>query len=94
MEVVFYFLYFVLLIHLADFTHQQLASSVGNSKRKAMAPLRKVVSTTENAKDDSLQEQIAKMMAMVEASSQQVLAANKALEEARAEFTSKIVELQ
>ena len=33
-------------------------------------------------------------MAMVEASSQQVLAANKALEEARAEFNLKITELQ
>ena len=34
------------------------------------------------------------MMAMVETSAQQVLAANKALEEARAEFTVKITELQ
>ena len=34
------------------------------------------------------------MMAMVETSSQQVLAANKALEEARAEFNLKITELQ
>ena len=59
-----------------------------------MAPSRKVVSTAESSEDHSLQEQIAKMMAMVEASSQQVLAANKALEEARAEFTLKIAELQ
>ena len=34
------------------------------------------------------------MMAMVEASAQQVVAANRALEEARAEFTAKIAELQ
>ena len=37
---------------------------------------------------------MAKMMAMVEASAQQVVAANRALEEARAEFTTKIAELQ
>ena len=77
-----YYLYFVLLIHIANFTHQQLASSVGNSGRKAMAPSRKVVSTTKSSEDHSLQEQIAKMMAMVETSAQQVLAANRALEEA------------
>ena len=59
-----------------------------------MALSRKVVSTVESSEDHSLQEQIAKMMAMVEASAQQVIAANRALEEARAEFTTKIAELQ
>ena len=67
---------------------------MGNSGRKAIAPLRKVVSTAESSEDHSLQEQIAKMMAMVKTSAQQVLAANKVLEEARAEFTSKIAKLQ
>ena len=67
---------------------------MGNFERKAMAPSRKVVSTTESSEDHSLQEQLAKMMAMVEAFAQQVVAANRALEEARAEFTTKIAELQ
>ena len=67
---------------------------MGNFERKAMAPSRKVVSTAESSEDHSLQEQIAKMMAMVETSAQQVIAANGALEEARAEFTAKIAELQ
>ena len=89
-----YFFYFVLLIHLADFTHQQLALSVGNSKRKAMAPSRKIVSTTENSEDHSVQEQMAKMLAMVETSAQQVLVANRPLEEARVKFAAKIAELQ
>ena len=68
-------------------------SSVGNIEQKGMTLSRKVVSTTESSEDYSLQEQIAKMMAMVEASAQQVIAANRALEEARAEFTMKITEL-
>ena len=59
-----------------------------------MSPLRKVVSTAESSEDHSLQKQIAKMMAMVEASAQQVVAANRALEEARAEFTTKVAKLQ
>ena len=66
---------------------------MGNLNEKAMAPSRKVVSTAESSEDHSLQEQIAKMMAMVKASSQQVLVANKSLEEVRAKFTSKIAEL-
>ena len=37
---------------------------------------------------------MAKMMAIMETSAQQVLAANMALEEARAEFAAKIAELQ
>ena len=67
---------------------------VGKMEQKAMTPSRKVVFTAESSEDHSLQEQIAKMMAMVEASAQQVVAENRALEEARAEFTSKIAELQ
>ena len=59
-----------------------------------MVPSRKVISTTESSEDHSLQEQVAKMMSMVETSAQQVIATNKALEEARAEFTAKIAELQ
>ena len=93
MKILVIFLYSVLLIHLADFTHQQLAPSVGNSERKAMARSRKVVSTVESSKDHSLQEQMTKMMTMMETSTQQVLAANRTLEEARAEFASKITEL-
>ena len=81
-------------IHLAYFTHQQLAPSMENFERKAMAPAKKVVSTVESSEDHSLQEQIAKMMAMVETSAQQVATANRALEETRAELTTKIVELQ
>ena len=59
-----------------------------------MAPAKKVVSTVESSEDHSLQDQIAKMMAMVEAFAQQAAAANKALEETRAELTAKIAELQ
>ena len=59
-----------------------------------MAPSRKVVSTAESSEDHSLQEKIAKMMVMVETSTQQVIAINRVLEEARAEFTVKIAELQ
>ena len=58
-----------------------------------MAPAKKVVSTVESSEDHSLQDQIAKMMAMVEAFAQQAAAANKALEETRAELTTKIAEL-
>ena len=61
---------------------------MGKIEQKAMTPSRKVASTAESFKDHSLQEQIAKMMAMVEVSAQQVVAANRALEEARAEFTT------
>ena len=63
-------------------------------EQKAMTPSRKVVSTAEIFEDHSLQDKIAKMMAMVETSAQQVLATNQALEKARAEFTTKIVEIQ
>ena len=59
-----------------------------------MAQSRKVVSTAESSEDHSLHEQVAKMMAMVETSAQQVLVANRVLEEARAKFTTKITELQ
>ena len=55
-------------IHLANFQYQQLALYVENFKRKAMAPTKKVVSIVESSEDHSMQEQIEKMMAMVEAS--------------------------
>ena len=58
----------MLLIHQANFTHQQLALSVGNIEQKVMATSRKVVSPAESSEDHSLQEQLAKMMAMVEVS--------------------------
>ena len=58
-----------------------------------MAPAKKVVSTVESSEDHSMQEQIAKMMAMVEASAQQAAAASRALEETRAELTANISEL-
>ena len=61
---------------------------------KSYGTIEKVVSTAESSEDHSLQEQIAKMMTIVKASSQQVLAENKVLEEARTEFTLKIAELQ
>ena len=67
--------------------------SVGIFERKAMAPAKKVVSTVESFEDRSMQEQIAKMMAMVEASTQQATAASRSLEETRAELTTKITEL-
>ena len=41
-----------------------------------------------------MQEHIAKMMAMVEASAQQAAAVSRALEETRADLTAKILELQ
>ena len=59
-----------------------------------MASIKKVVYTVESLKDHSLQEQIAKMMAMVETSAQQAGAANRALEETQTELTAKIAELQ
>ena len=59
-----------------------------------MAPAKKVVSLVESLEDHSMQEQIAKMMAMVKASAQQATAASRALEETRAELTAKILELQ
>ena len=59
-----------------------------------MAPSKKVVTTVESSEDHSLQEQIAKIMAMVETSAQQVAVVNKALEETQAELTTKITELQ
>ena len=40
-----------------------------------------------------MHEQIAKMMAVVEASTQQAAAASRALEESRAELTVRIIEL-
>ena len=46
-----------------------------------MALAKKVVSTVESPEDQSMQEQIAKMMAMVEASAQQAATASRALEE-------------
>ena len=46
-----------------------------------MAPAKKVVSTIESSKDHSMQEQVPKIMAMVEASAQQTVAASRALEE-------------
>ena len=59
-----------------------------------MAPAKKVVSTVESSEDHSMQEQIAKMMAMVEASAQQAAAASRALEETQVELTAKITKLQ
>ena len=50
--------------------------------------------TVESSEDHSLQNHIAKMMAMVEASAQQAAAVNRALKETRAELTAKIIELQ
>ena len=69
---------------------------MGNFKRKAMAPAKKVVSIVESSKDHSIQEQMTKMMAMMEASAQQAAAENQALEEmneTQAELTIKITEL-
>ena len=59
-----------------------------------MAPSKKVVSIVESFEDHFLQEQIAKMMAIVEAFVQQATSENRALEEARAEFAAKIAKLQ
>ena len=59
-----------------------------------MAPVKKVVSIVKSSEDHSMQEQIAKMMAMVEASAQQATTVSQALEETRAELTTKIMELQ
>ena len=62
-------------IHLADFTYQQLAQSMGKFERKTMTSAKKVVLTVESSEDHSMQEEIAKMMSMVEASVQQAAAA-------------------
>ena len=59
-----------------------------------MAPAKKVISTVESSEDHSMQEQMAKMMAMVEASAQQAAVASRALEETQAELITKITELQ
>ena len=59
-----------------------------------MALAKKVVSAVESSEDNTVQEQIAKMMAMVEASVQQTVAANRALEETQVELTAKITKLQ
>ena len=59
-----------------------------------MAPSKKVVSTVESSEDHLMQEQIAKLMAMVEPSAQQTAIARRALEETRAKLTTKIAELQ
>ena len=59
-----------------------------------MALAKKVVSTIESSEDHSMQEQIAKMMVMVEASTQQAAVVNQALKETRAELTAKITKLQ
>ena len=66
---------------------------MGKFKRKAMTLAKNVVSTVESFDDHSMQEKMAKMMAMVEASAQQAEAANRALEETQAELTAKITEL-
>ena len=59
-----------------------------------MAPAKKVVSTVESSEDYSMQEQIDKMMATMEASTQQATTASRPLEETRAELTAKITKLQ
>ena len=61
-----------------------------------MAPAKKIVSRVESLEDHSMQEQIAKMMVMVEAYAQQAVAAaaSRALEEIRTELTANITELQ
>ena len=70
---------------------------MGKFERKAMAPAKKVISTVEHSEDHSMQEQMVKMIAMVEASAQQVAVANRALEkmkETQAKLTTKITKLQ
>ena len=59
-----------------------------------MAPAKKIVSAVESSEEQSIQEQVAKMMAIVGALAQQVAAANWALQETRAELTAKIAKLQ
>ena len=51
-----------------NFQHQQLAPAVGNFKEKAMALAKKVVPIVENFEEQTTQEQVAKMMVMVEMS--------------------------
>ena len=79
-----------MFVPLSDFRHQQLALSVGTYERKAMALAKKVVSAVESSEDHSIQEQMVKMMTMVEGSAQQATAANRALEETRVELTIRI----
>ena len=59
-----------------------------------MAPAKKVVSTVEISEDNNVQEQITKMMVILEASMQQAAAASRALAETRVKLTVKITELQ
>ena len=54
---------------------------MGIVKRKAMAPSKKVVSTIESSEDHSMQEKMAKMVAMVEALAQQAATVSRELEE-------------
>ena len=69
---------------------------MGKYERKTMAPSKKVVSTVKSSEDYSMQKQLVKMIAMMEASAQQATAANRALEEMKetqAELTTRINEL-
>ena len=60
---------------------------MGKFEQKVMAPTKKVVPTMENSEEQSIQEQMARMMAMVEMSAQQA-ATNKALEETHVELNA------
>ena len=62
-----------------------------------MAPAKKVISTVESSENHSMQEQMVKMMSMIEALAQQAAATNWALEEIKetqVELIAKIIELQ
>ena len=60
-------LYFCVVDPLSRFFTSTIGIVCGKPQRKAMALSSKVASTAESSEDHSLQEQVAKMMAMVEA---------------------------
>ena len=59
-----------------------------------MAPAKKVVLAIESSEEQSIQEQVANKMAMVEISTQQAEAAKKVLKETHTELTASIAKLQ
>ena len=59
-----------------------------------MALAKKVVSVMENSEEQTIQEQMVRIMDMVEMSAQQAASANRALEKTRTELNTKIAKPQ
>ena len=80
-------------ISIGNFTALTIGIVCGNFRTKSMALAKKVVLTMENFEEHSIQEQVSRMMAMVEMSSQQAVAVNRELKDTRTELTTKIAKL-